>query len=144
MESAATYGLQRLPCHSNRSNFQTAMLIVSISFPRPERFRNATSTILRICLCARTDDCVSLRTGSEIYWMLPRRDTQSLTAAVTGRVLLPGRLPDGQKYERLADSMQAVVARLHRAVYQGPKLPSAGPLRSIGACGMSFTLQRWL
>lgn len=82
------------PCHSGllaRPDRDAIVLIL----PRSERSRNATSTILRICLCARTD-CVSLRTGSGIDWILPRRGPQNLAASVTGRVFLPGCVPVGE------------------------------------------------
>jgi hypothetical protein len=73
-ESPATYG-SRCFHHAilDDSHVQTVTPVVLI-LPRSERSRNATSPVLRICLCARTD-CVSLRTGSEIDWILPLKGT---------------------------------------------------------------------
>ena len=97
-ESTATYGLRwSSPCHSPRTRTSRPWCDC-FDFhlrPRSKRSRNATSTILRIYLCARTD-CVSLGMGSQTDWMFSRRDIPRLLAAlVTGRVFLPGRLPEG-------------------------------------------------
>jgi hypothetical protein len=87
------------PCHSPQTARPDHSAIVLI-FPRSKRSRNATSTILRIWLCVRTD-CVSLGMGSQIDWMF-LEGTSPEGSLCRSRVAssCPADSPKG-KYERL-------------------------------------------
>lgn len=72
-----------------------AIVLISLSFPRSKRSRNATSTILRILL-VRTHRLCIVGDGVTNRLDVPSKGhPQSLAAPVTGRVFLPGRLPEG-------------------------------------------------
>jgi hypothetical protein len=122
------------PCHSGRLARPDCDAIVLI-LPRSERSRNATSAILRICLCARTD-CVSLRTGSEIDWILPLKGTPESCCVGHGSRPLARHDPPRVKYERL--SFQAIVARLHKTVYQGSWVAACRSSKLDRGCAMGL------
>lgn len=75
-ESTATYGLRwRSPCHFARTcTSRPRCDCFNFSFLPPARsgLGMLPQPYCAYCLCARTD-CVSLRMGSQIDWMFPRR-----------------------------------------------------------------------
>lgn len=83
-------------CHSARSRTSRPPCdCFDFSFPRSKRSRNATSTILRILLVRAHRLCI-IGDGVTNRLDVPSKGhPQSLAALVTGRVFLPGRLPEG-------------------------------------------------
>ena len=93
-----------------------AIVLISLSSPRSKRSRNATLTILHILLVRAHRLCIVGDGVTNRLDVPSKGHPQSLAALVTGRVFLPGRLPEGSvRREAKASVMQAVSGKITQA-----------------------------
>lgn len=98
--------------HGNYGQLTSRPRCNCFDLPRSKRSRNATSTILRICLCACTA-CVPLGTASQIDWTFPQGKP-----LCQSRVASSCRQVPESRYETKASVCRSIVARLHKIIRQ--------------------------